>query len=574
MRDVSDRLRRVLASGVYSVEWTADLYYGGEPKAQNLSILGPRFAWDAAAQVQGSGQCTILWDDLFGQSVAPREIGDLFSPFGAELQVDVVVSAGAFRERVSMGRFVLDSVPASVEYAIRNPLGVSRKPVYTDWVEQRRNLNPTPIISASTAGWLFNGGSLTHAPVAGGREFTVTAAIPAGTYMVGTPNGYSTIGDTIAFRVEVRNTSAQSISVAATVATNTAPVGASVTIPAGESRVIQHSRVLNTAGFAARLAAGVGGVPAGVKFVVLDGWTTEKASSVDDAFTGSTNPSGILERTRWLGTPNASVSVLETRVQVGVEETTLGTVPVVAESTVTLDLADYFLRIARDSFPFPESPKSTSMWDEAQRLTGLPVFRSIPDRVLPTNITYDEDRLEALGKAFGPSNAWPALTPVGALTARPKDWPAPVGRIENVIDITAEMRSENVYNRVVVEGKNPNPDGPALIAVAEVTDGFLRVRNQDGSRSPFGGNTYRYSSEFLTTQAQCQAYANDLLPRVSRLRSVTRTVTVPFDPLVEIGDVTTLVDPTRQGEESTVRVRSVAHEDTETKLVVEVQDAP
>lgn len=371
MREVSQQCRHVLAGGVFSIEWVADLYYDGDPKAQNLALLEPSFAWDMSAQVQGTGSCTILWDDLFGQSVVPREIGDLFSPFGAELQVDVIVSAGAFRERIPMGRFVLDSVPAAVEYAIQNPHG------------------------------------------------------------------------------------------------------------------------------------------------------------------------GL---------------------------------PVVVESTVTLDLADYFLRIARDSFPFPTSPKSTSMWDEVQRLTGLPIVRSIPDRTLPRNITYDEDRLEALGKALGPSNAWPALTPDGALTARPKDWPAPVGRLEQVLDAPLVMRSEDVYNRVVVEGKNPDPDGPVLRAVAEVRDGFLRTVNRNGSRSPFGGNTYTYSSDFLTSQVQCQAYADELLPRVSRIRSVTRQVTEPFNPLREIGDVLTLVDPTRMGDESVVRIRSIDHSEGQTTLDVEVAE--
>lgn len=371
MRDVSTRLRDVLDGGVYSIEWVADLYYDGDPKAQNLGVIDPKFAWDMSAQIQGSGSCQILWDDLFGQSVVPREIGDLFSPFGAELQVDVIVSAGGFSERVPMGRFVLDAVPDSVEYAIQNARG------------------------------------------------------------------------------------------------------------------------------------------------------------------------GL---------------------------------PIVVESRVSLDLSDYFLRIARDSFPFPTSPQSTSMWDEAQRLTGLAVVRSIDDRALPTNIAYDEDRLEALGKVFGPSNAWPTLTPDGALTARPKDWPDPVGRLETVLDAPLVMRSENVYNRVVVEGKNPDPDGPPLVAVAEVTDGFLRTQNPEGARSPFGGNTYTYSSEFLVTQAQCQQYAYELLPRVSRIRSVTRRVTEPFNPLREVGDVLTLVDPTRMDDESLVRIRSIDHNESVTTLEVEVAE--
>lgn len=369
MREVSEKCRRVLDSGLFDIAWVADLYYNGDPRAQNLPLIEPRFAWDGAAQIQGSGSVTILWDDVFGGSIVPREIGDLFSPFGAELQVDIIISAGDFSERVPMGRFVLDSVPDAVEFAVAHP----------------------------------------------------------------------------------------------------------------------H-----------------------------------------------------------------------------------GGVPVVVESTVTLDLADYFLRIARDSFPFPTSPRLASMWEEAQRLTGLPVFRSIPDRALPTNLTYEEDRLDALGKVFAPSNARPMLTPSGALTAMPKSWPAPVDRLKLVMEAPFGMRSENVYNRVVVEGKNPDPEGPPLIAVAEVVDGFLRTRNADGSRSPFGGNTYRYSSEFLTTTEMCQRTANDMLPRVSRIRAVTRRVTEQFNPLREVGDVLVLVDPFRGGDESLVRVAAVEHRDALTVIEVEV----
>lgn len=371
MRDVSEKARELLAGGGYNVDWVADLLYEDVPRAQNLRVLDPSFRWDRSAQVQGKGSCEILWDDVFGESIVPRDIGDLFSPFGAELQVDVMLSAGQFRERISMGRFVLDSVPAAVEYAI-----------------QRAH----------------------------------------------------------------------------------------------------------------------------------------------------------------------------------------GGLPIVVESRVKLDLADYFVRIARDSFAFPTSPQSTSMWDEAQRLTGLPVVQSIADRLLPTNLTYEEDRLNALEKVFSPSNAWPHLTPSGALTALPKAWPAPVDRLERVLSISSEMRSENVYNRVVVEGKNPDPNGPPLIAVAEIRDGFLRTINADGSRSPFAGNTYFYKSDFLVTQQQCQAYADELLPKVARLRSITRKVLEPFNPLRELGDVLTLVDPTRQGEESTVRVLEVSHPGGETELQVEVAE--
>jgi len=368
-RDVSVACRDVLDGGGYSIAWVADLIYDGSPRAQNVPIIEPRFSWDASAQIQGRGSCTLVWADLFGQSIVPREIGDLLSPFGVEVQADVMITAGEFSERVPMGRFVLDRVPSSVEYAVQNPQG------------------------------------------------------------------------------------------------------------------------------------------------------------------------GL---------------------------------PVVVESTLDLDLKDYFLRIAGDEFAFPTSPKSSSMWDEAQLLTGLPLFRSIPDRVLATNLTYEDDRLDALEKVFGPSNAWPALTPSGALTAMPKDWPDPVGTLDNVLDTSLEMRSENVYNRVVIEGKNPDPDGEPLRAVAELSDGFLRTKNRDGSRSPFGGKTYRESSDFLTTQEMCDQLAITTLARVSRLRSVTRKITEPFNPLRELGDVLLFTDPTMQGAESLVRVRGIDHSGAETALTVEV----
>lgn len=368
MRNVSQTCRDVLESGSFSAWWVGDLFYDGVPKAQNLLLMKPGFSWDSGAQIQGKGSCEVLWDDMFGQSIVPREIGDLFSPYGAELQADVIISAGDFSERIPMGRFVLDSVPDSVERTLQ----------------------------------AVHGGA-----------------------------------------------------------------------------------------------------------------------------------------------------------------------PIVVESRVSLDLADYFLRIARDEFAFPASPQSTSMWDEAQRLTGLSVVRSIADRVLPRNITYDEDRLEALDKVFGPSNAWPALTPSGGLTAVPKAWPAPVGRLTNVSASPIKMRSENVYNRVVVEGKNPVPDGPVLRAIREVRQGFLRTRNANGTRSPFGGATYRYKSEFLTTQAQVDQRADDLLPQVSQIRSVTRTITEPFNPLRELGDVLVHVDSSRGGDESLVRVTGIRH-DVMTELDVEV----
>lgn len=360
MREASSDLLETLRGGAYSRAWVADLIYDGVRRAQDLKLLAPSFSWDGGAQIQGSGSCDVLADDLFARGIVPREIGDLFSPFGAELQVDMIISAGDFSERIPMGRFVNDAVPESREYTI----------------------------------------------------------------------------------------------------------------------------------------------------------------------------------------PGAA-----------------GGLPVVVESRVSLDLKDFFRRVQRDRFPFPTRPRSTSMWSEAFTLTGLPTLRNVADQPVPTSVTYEDDKLNALGDLFAVADAWPQLTPSGQVTARPKSWPAMVDEFRGVVSASRGMESDQVYNRVVVEGKSPT--GVVLRAIAEITDGYLRVRNADGSRSPFGVATYFYQSDFLTTQAQCQSTADSLVGRVSRLRSVTRTVIEPLMPLREVGDVVGL-----EGEPS--RIVSVSHDDATTTSLVEV----
>ncbi len=360
----SEGLTQVLDSSAYDRAWLGSLIYNGVTRVADLPLVGPSFRWDSGAQVAGSGSCQIVSTDPFGRSIVPRQIGDLFSPFGAELQVDVLIRQGDFSERVPMGRFVLDAVPTTREYSIEGPAG-------------------------------------------------------------------------------------------------------------GE--------------------------------------------------------------------------------------------PIVVESRIELSLKDYMLRVQRDRFAFPTAPSSTSMWTEAFDLTGLATLRNVQDVPVPRSVTYDEDRLKALDDLFAVADAWPHLTRTGQLTARPKQWPAPVSKFRGVVSAPRVMESDKVYNRVVVEGKSPA--GVVIRAIAEVTEGFLRVRNTDGSRSPFGVATYRYQSGFLTTYPQCLATAQSMLSRVSRLRSVRRTIVEPFMPLRDVGDVVLL-----EAEGELARILSVTHNATTTTCEVEVAE--
>lgn len=361
MRDASDKTLAVLSSAVRDCWYVADLVYDGQIVAQNVPLTRPRLRWDGSAQVSGSGSATVVWSDELGRSRVPEAPGDMFAPFGAELQVDAFVSAGVLvSERVPMGRFVIDSVPAA------------------------------------------------------------TAAL---------------------------------------------------------------------------MTRAVGGLPI----------------SLGDR--------------------------------------------------IEVSLRDLFRRTQRDRFPAPESPKSTSMWDEVQRLTGLAVERNVPDESVPLSLAYDEDRLNALDDLLAVADAVPHLTSAGAVTARPKAWPSAVDEFRGVAAAPRVLAADLVYNRVVVEGKSPT--GVPLRAVAEVREGPLRVVNADGTPSPFGAATYFYQSDFLTTVTQCQTTARAMLARVSQLQSVTREVVEPLNPLREVGDVVLL------GSVET-RILAVEHDVSSTKSTVEV----
>jgi hypothetical protein len=361
MRDASQTVRELIEGGVPQVTWVADLMYDRERRLANVPITFPELSWDAGQFVAGSGSVRVMWADDFGTSMVPKVLGDWFSPFGAELQVDVILGAGVFTERVSVGRFVIEQVPDTQERAI-----------------------------------LFEG-----RPIHPGESFG-------------------------------------------------------------------------------------------------------------------------------------------------------------------LNVKDPLMRVLRDEFPFPTSPRSTSVWAEIQSVSGLPVVRSVPDATVPAGIAYEGDKASVVSQLFDVLDAWPQVDSSGSLTARLKEWGPVVDRVRGVVDAPVSMDSSKTYNRVVVEGKAP--DGAPLFGVADVTSGFLRVRNSDGTASPFGVSVYRRASDFLVTQQQVDRYAQSLLDRVSRVRGVTREIVEPLNPLRELGDVL-------EFDGGVVRVASIRHDASTTRLVVEVPDA-
>jgi len=242
-------------------------------------------------------------------------------------------------------------------------------------------------------------------------------------------------------------------------------------------------------------------------------------------------------------------------------------------SVIDLTLAEQLASVGQETFDVPTPPSQlASAWAEAAVISGLQLSRTLDDAAITRSTMYKESKLDALYELFDVIlDGVPHMTADGTLAGRPNVWPAPVhtlrrGEGGQLVRVGAAMSAEQVYNRVAVRAISG--EQRSILAVAEVTSGPLRVRNRDGSRSPYRARTFYQSSEFVTTRAQAQAWADSTLPQVSTLRAQVIPVEMTFDPRVERGDVLTLE---RLRGDMTVRVRTIERTTRGTQqLTVEV----
>jgi hypothetical protein len=244
---------------------------------------------------------------------------------------------------------------------------------------------------------------------------------------------------------------------------------------------------------------------------------------------------------------------------------------------IDLTLQDLFAGVQRDRFDAPgTAPDTSSVWKEFQRLTGLPVTRTLPDKPIPASVAYQEDKLQACYDLSTVVDGVAYVTSDGTASMRPEVWPAPVDSLFSaqvadegtLVDVVPRLSNAAVYNAVVVRGQDPAGQ-TVVLGSAEVTDGPLRVRNPDGSLSPYRRVPYYHSSQYLTTQAQADAYAQKMLPRVSRLRSLTYDLVETFNPLREVGDVLNVY---RLGSSFTCRITDIRRDGSGTQQLTVTVD--
>lgn len=112
MRPHSAELRDVLRGGAFNSRWVVDVFYDDIRAERDVPVTAVTFNEDGTAKIQQSGTLVIVWQDSYGNSVAPQAVGDLFSPFGTTLRLyKIITLGGLFQERVPMGTFVVSDTP-------------------------------------------------------------------------------------------------------------------------------------------------------------------------------------------------------------------------------------------------------------------------------------------------------------------------------------------------------------------------------------------------------------------------------------------------------------------------------
>lgn len=247
---------------------------------------------------------------------------------------------------------------------------------------------------------------------------------------------------------------------------------------------------------------------------------------------------------------------------------------IVIGSIVELELQDRFMLLDVNPFDVPTPARYLqSVWDEAARITEFQVTESVADAPIPRKVVHSENRLDAVYDLFNVVDAVPYMTDDGTLSARPNEWPEPVGTLRygeggTLISVGRGLSAAGVHNRVAVRGESN--DNQRILAVAEVRDGPLRVRNADGTPSPFRPRTRFISSQYVTTYVQAKAWADRELKKSAQVGVRTVPVVELFNPLREVGDVYWLETP---GRRELARVIDIElSEGGETPMKLEVTD--
>ncbi len=221
-------------------------------------------------------------------------------------------------------------------------------------------------------------------------------------------------------------------------------------------------------------------------------------------------------------------------------------------STVSVTGRDYTKKLLEDEFP--GATTFEEHWRVEAVIEAIAYNARVPKHLLPVTG-------KTLGRSFefeAGTTRWQAIKdiatafgleiffdPSGWLTMREMADPATsplsftfhTGAVGNLAGFTKKASSARLYNVVVVTGKDPATDLP-IVAVAE--------NHSPGSPASIEAlgrrKVYRYTSEFMTTLAQCQDVADKFL-RVHGLEQFEVALESLVFPWLEVGEIIEFVDP-------------------------------
>lgn len=210
----------------------------------------------------------------------------------------------------------------------------------------------------------------------------------------------------------------------------------------------------------------------------------------------------------------------------------------VVSSIVQIEWLGLEENVRRRGFRSPEQPPSlTSTYAELRRVTGMTVVATVPDKALPSGITYETSqggRLNGVQQLWDNLGCVGVINPTGAWAGVPKVAGAPVGALAigangTVLAVGYEVDTDTVYNCVV--GTFEDADRNPIYAVAEVTSGPLATNGL------YLENTRYYSSPLVQTQAGANSAVQAILNQSIGGQTYLVPVTCISTPLIELGDV-------------------------------------
>lgn len=115
MRDHTEQLPDVLASS-FGRRMVVDVMHGSDRVLQDLPLLDWGLTSDMSGEIKSSGDATIIYSSVDGETLVPEGTTGVLSPFRATITMAMQVSAGAFTENVTLGLFQVTAVPEAQNY--------------------------------------------------------------------------------------------------------------------------------------------------------------------------------------------------------------------------------------------------------------------------------------------------------------------------------------------------------------------------------------------------------------------------------------------------------------------------